>query len=156
MRSEWLSMRRVGHSYHDAPLFTHNQVLTGRRPFYHLGQYAVVIAVQNGERPRRPFNAESLGFSSRLWRLVVRCWDKSPSVRPTVKDLLRCLQDTPPTWAPSPEYPIPDDPNEEAYPDPFSRGERIMMTDALTAGFFLPCCVCSRSGLIGQVVTLFT
>ena len=136
MRSEWSSMRCVSDGYHDALFFTRHQVLTGRRPFYHLGQYAVVIAILHGERPRKPLNAGSLGFSERLWRLVVRCWDKSPSARPTAQDLLRCLQDAPPIWEPPLEYPIPDDPDGKAEPGSLSRSEVVMATGALTSGFF--------------------
>ena len=129
-------MRWVDHGYHDAPPFTCHQVLTGRRPFYHLGQYAVVIAVLNGEHPKKPLNAESLGLSDRLWRLVVQCWDESPSVRPTAQDFLRYLRDAPPAQAFSLEYPIPEDPNEVVGPDSISRSERIMAADVLKRGFF--------------------
>ena len=111
----------------------------GCQPFYYLGKYkyTVVIAIQNGERPRKPLNAESLGFSDRLWRLVVRCWDESPSVRPSAKVLLRCLRDAPPARVPPPEYPISDDPYKEASPpDILSRGERVTATGALTSVFF--------------------
>ncbi|KAF9784796.1 kinase-like domain-containing protein [Thelephora terrestris] len=83
------------------------EVLTGLRPFYHLGTYAVVIAVQKGERPKRPPNARSLGFSDVLWGLTVRCWSKSSTARPTAQALLDCLQDASHIWVPPPEYPIP-------------------------------------------------
>ena len=118
------------------PFFTRRKVLTGCRPFYHLGQYAVVIAVLNGEYPKKPLNAGSLGISDRLWRLLVQCWDESPSIRPTAQDLLRHLRDAPPAWASPLEYPIADDPDEVAGPDSISRGERVMTTDALKGGFF--------------------
>ena len=67
-----------------------------------------MVAVQKGERPRKPENAESLGFSVALWWLVRMCWSESPSARPTAQELLRCLQDASPTWVPPPEYPIHD------------------------------------------------
>ena len=136
MRLGWSSMRWVDRGYHDLPSFTCHQVLTGRRPFYHLGQYAVVIAILNGEHPRKPLNAESLGFSDRLWRLVVQCWDESPSVRPTTQDLFRYLRDAPPAWAHSLEYPIPDDPDGEADPVSLSRGGQAVAMGVLTGGFF--------------------
>ena len=62
--------------------------------------------------------------------------DESPSVRPTAQDLLRHLRDAPPTWAPPLEYPIADDPDEVAGPDSISRGERVMVMDALKLGGF--------------------
>ena len=96
----------------------------------------MLIVVQRGERPRKPIDARSLGFSDRLWRLVSRCWDESPPTRPTARDLLRCLQDISPTWAPPLEYPIPEDPDEEVIPDFISRSERIMAAGALASFFF--------------------
>ena len=82
----------------------------------------MLVAVREGERPRKPVDARSLGFSDRLWGLVLQCWDESPSARPTAQDLLYCLQDISPAWTPPLVYPIPDGPNEEAGADsPFSR-----------------------------------
>lgn len=66
----------------------------------------MVIVVQKGGRPRRPDNAESLGFSDTLWRLTQMCWSESPSARPAAQRLLRCLQDASHTWVPPLEYPI--------------------------------------------------
>lgn len=74
---------------------------------HHLGPFAVVIAVQKGKRPKRPPNARSLGFSDALWGLLVRCWSKSSTARPTAQQLLECLQAASLTWVPPPEYPIP-------------------------------------------------
>ena len=95
-----------------------------------------MIAVQKGERPNKPVDAGLLGFSDRLWGLVSRCWGKSPSTRPTARELLRYLQDISPTWVPPFEYPIPDDPDGEASPDFISRSEWIMGTDVLKSVFF--------------------
>lgn len=43
-----------------------------------------------------------------MWGLVLRCWDKSPSARPTAQELFRCLQDASHTWVAPLEYPIAD------------------------------------------------
>ena len=87
----------------------HPQVLTGLRPFHHLGPFAVVVAVQKGERPQRPPKPKSLGLSNTLWELVRRCWDQSPEARPTAQQLLLYLQEASRSWVPPPEYPVPDD-----------------------------------------------
>ena len=118
MRLEWLSTRQAAATIitYDAPSLTRYQVLTGLCPFHHLGPYAVIIAVQKGEHPRRPPHVESLGFSDRLWELVLQCWDGSPSARPTAQELLHCLQDPSYTWAPPLEYPISDGLDEEVGP----------------------------------------
>ena len=68
----------------------------------------MVVAVQKGERPRKPENAESLGFSDKLWWLVRMCWSESHLARPTARELLLYLRDPSHTWVPPLEYPIPD------------------------------------------------
>ena len=104
-------------NYYNAPPFIPHQVLTGLCPFHHLGPFAVVIAVREGEHPKRPLHVESPRFSDRLWKLLLRCWDKSPSARPTAQELLHCLQDISHPWVPSHQYPISDGLGEEAGPD---------------------------------------
>ena len=101
-------MRSVHYIHRDDHLFTRSQVLTGLQPFHHLSSFAVVVAVQKGERPKKPSDAKSLGLSATLWGLVLSCWTKSPEARPATQELLRCLEDASHTWVPPPEYPIPD------------------------------------------------
>ena len=101
-------MRSIRHFHRDDHPLTCSQVLTGLQPFHRLSSFAVVVAVQKGERPKKPSNAKTLGLSDALWGLVLRCWTKSPTTRPAAKELLRCLEDASHTWAPPPEYPIPD------------------------------------------------
>ena len=125
------------YGYRCVPPFTRSQVLTGRRPFHCLAPCAVVIVVQKGKRPRKPVNAGLLGLSDRLWWLVVRCWDESPSTRPAAQDLLRYLQDASPTWVPPLEYPIPDDPDETGA-DFMSYGGWNTMVGALSSSLFAP------------------
>ena len=69
----------------------------------------MVIAVREGERPRKPLNAESLGFSDTLWRLTTACWSDSSSTRPTAQQLLHYFQGASRTWVAPSEYPIHDD-----------------------------------------------
>jgi serine/threonine protein kinase len=95
-------------AHRSGPLFTPYQVLTGLRPFHHLGHYAAVIAVREGERPGKPLNSESLGFSDALWRSMTACWSKSSSARPTAQQLLHYFQHASHTWVAPPEYPIHD------------------------------------------------
>ena len=65
-----------------------------------------------GERPRKPLDAESLGFSETLWELVQLCWSESSSSRPTAQHLLDYLSPASPSWAPPLVYPakVSDDP----------------------------------------------
>ncbi|KAF9778179.1 kinase-like domain-containing protein [Thelephora terrestris] len=82
------------------------EVLTGLRPFHHLIAPTPVPAVMRGERPIKPFDAESLGFSDTLWRLVQSCWGESSADRPTVRELLDCVSPASYTWTPPPVYPV--------------------------------------------------
>ena len=54
----------------ESPSFTQSQVLTGLRPFHRKFPYTAVSAILKGERPERPLDAKSLGFSDTLWELV--------------------------------------------------------------------------------------
>ena len=84
-----------------------SQVLTGLRPFHHLPGYTPVPAVLRGERPEKPREAESLGFSHTLWGLVQSCWSESSSARPTAQQLFDYLSPAASLpWAPSPDYPV--------------------------------------------------
>ena len=86
-----------------------SQVLTGLRPFYHLYSYSPVIAVTRGERPEKPRDAESLGFSNGLWELVQWCWSESSSDRPTARELHDYLSRASLTWVPPRVYPTSTD-----------------------------------------------
>ncbi|KAF9651759.1 kinase-like protein [Thelephora ganbajun] len=81
------------------------EVLTGLRPFHHLNAYPPVFAVLRGERPGKPLDAESLGFSDTLWELVQSYWSESSSARPTPQRLLDYLSDPSLTWVPPLVYP---------------------------------------------------
>jgi len=82
------------------------EILTGLPPFYHMLAYSPVVAVLSGERPEKPLNAESLGFSDVLWRLLQSCWSESRLMRPTAQQLFDYLSFAAPSWVPPPVYPI--------------------------------------------------
>ena len=86
-------------------LIDQSQVLTGLQPFYHLRSFSSAFAVVRGERPEKPRDAESLGFSNGLWELVQRCWSESNSDRPTARELHDYLSRASLTWVPPRVYP---------------------------------------------------
>ena len=137
MRLGWLSMRSVRYAHRDDHLFTRSQVLTGLQPFYHLSSFAVVVAVQKGERPKKPSDAKSLGLSAALWGLVLRCWTKSPTARPAAQELLRYLENASRTWVPPPEYPIPDGLGGGGAPDSTSEDEQRPKTGVRACSLFV-------------------
>ena len=85
------------------------QVLTGLRPFYHFHAYKSVFttafAILRGERPAKPLDAESLGFTATLWGLVELCWSELGSTRPTARQLFDYFSSPSLTWDPPPVYP---------------------------------------------------
>jgi len=86
-------------------LINSSQVLTGLRPFHHLHTCFPVLAIVRGERPGKPLNADSLGFSDKLWELVQSCWSESSSARPTTQRVFDSLSHASRTWVPPPVYP---------------------------------------------------
>jgi len=62
----------------------------------------VACAVLNGERPGKPLNASSLGFTDTLWELLESCWSESASARPTALQLLGYLRPAALAWVPPP------------------------------------------------------
>ena len=74
-----------------ALLFIHLQVLGGLVPFHNLRSPLVPFAMLRGERPGKPRNASSLGFTAALWELIQSCWSETSSERPTTHWLLDYL-----------------------------------------------------------------
>jgi hypothetical protein len=56
-----------------------------------MSDFAVMIAVNKGERPSRPGLAECHGFllSDALWSLIHSCWAEEPSSRPHMRDIVK-------------------------------------------------------------------
>lgn len=91
---------------HRLSSFTSSQVLTGLQPFLHGSIYAAAAAILGGERPEKPLDAGSLGFSGGLWELVQACWSELASTRPTARQLFNHLSPASRTWDPPRVYPI--------------------------------------------------
>jgi len=60
----------------------------------------VPYLVLSGKRPSRPPNREILGLSDDVWTLAEKCWDRDPSIRPHVADILSLFEATSSRWAP--------------------------------------------------------
>jgi hypothetical protein len=76
------------------------EVLSGQVPFPSCGVYAVVVKVTGGERPGRPEEAEGEWFTDAVWKILERCWMPKPDDRPTIEDVLRCLEGASRFWMP--------------------------------------------------------
>ena len=73
------------------------EVLSGNKPLYMHGRYAVVERVLGGERPERP---EGGWFTDGIWTILERCWKPEPGDRPSVDCVLRCLEEASGSWTP--------------------------------------------------------
>ena len=73
----------------------------------------VTAVVIDGERPGKPPNAKSLGFSDTLWELVQLCWSVPSSIRPAVQRLFDDLSAASRNWAPPLVYPIEVDATDD-------------------------------------------
>ncbi|KAF9642628.1 kinase-like protein [Thelephora ganbajun] len=74
------------------------EVLAGRVPFSRYHCYVVVAKILKGERPRRPEGAEGAWFTDGVWNTVEHCWEPVPGDRPSIKDVLRCLESDSSSW----------------------------------------------------------
>ena len=63
------------------------ETISGNLPFHEDTDLTVFVKVLEGERPLR-----GVGFRSDLWRMLEWCWKSQPSDRPTIEDVLHCLE----------------------------------------------------------------
>ena len=68
------------------------QVLTGTVPFGRKTGPEVVFQVLEGVRPSKPTNAQKLGLSGQVWKLLEDGWQQARELRPSVKDVLSRLR----------------------------------------------------------------
>ena len=69
------------------------EVLSGQVPFPRYDFFAVAVKVSAGERPERPQGAEGNWFIDSIWRMLERCWTPKRDDRPSIGDVLRCLEE---------------------------------------------------------------
>lgn len=70
-------------------------MLTGSMPFHPLRDTEISYKVIQGERPVMPTNADVMGISEDLWRLLARCWHADSTRRPQIGEILQHLSDDP-------------------------------------------------------------
>ena len=76
------------------------EVLTGTVPFPRYNNLVVMRKIIEGEHPERPKGPEAVWFMDDLWAVLERCWSRKPKQRPTVGDVLKCLEQGLETWEP--------------------------------------------------------
>jgi serine/threonine protein kinase len=63
------------------------ETISGNLPFHKHADITVFVMVLAGERP--PRGAE---FTESLWKILELCWSPQPNNRPSIEDVLRCLE----------------------------------------------------------------
>lgn len=73
------------------------EVLGGSKPYGPKISFGTLHNILNGERPKRPRGEAGQLFTDSIWGMVERCWKPQPKERASAKDVLWCLDGTPPT-----------------------------------------------------------
>lgn len=58
------------------------------------------LKVVEGERPVKPEGATRVWFTDDLWKTLNLCWATQAHNRPSVKAVLKCLEEVSGTWIP--------------------------------------------------------
>ena len=73
------------------------EVLSGCFPFFQFADAAVFMGVIKGVRPERPQGA---WFTNDVWGVLEQCWMPHPDSRPSIEDVLQCLEKVSRSWIP--------------------------------------------------------
>ena len=76
------------------------EVLGERTPFCRHPNLTISWKVVRGERPDRPEGAEGWWFTDDIWEALGRCWMPQPGDRPSINDILQCLEKVSSSWTP--------------------------------------------------------
>ena len=76
------------------------EVLSGRLPFSQHHGLAVIGNIIDGKRPRRPRGQGGRRFTDDVWGVLDHCWKPNPWDRPSIKDVLQCLEGASRSWMP--------------------------------------------------------
>ena len=75
------------------------KVLTGRQPFRDMKPPGVPYHVSSGFRPEKPADAEAIGISDSLWKLIQKCWQGERARRPQVQEVVVGVGDAAASWS---------------------------------------------------------
>ena len=65
------------------------EVFTSKIPFEGQKNEVVVVHISRGGRPEMPGNAQLVGLTCAMWRLLESCWQHNPNRRPTMEEVVR-------------------------------------------------------------------
>ena len=78
-----LAQSLVSHS------FGYLQIFTGRHPFDPHSDEQVILLLAKNSRPDKPVHGQ---FTSKMWSLTKKCWNKDPNKRPEIPEVLKKLE----------------------------------------------------------------
>ena len=109
--------RRTKHSDCYALGMVIYEVLAKRVPFFQYQSAAIFWKVARGDRPWRPEGVEGAWFTDDLWEMLERCWVPQPEYRPSIEDVLQCLEKISTSWIPLSPWssPTPDLHTEDSF-----------------------------------------
>jgi len=82
------------------------ETISGNLPFHKDADLIVFMKVVEGERPPRGGK-----FSRTLWWMLEWCWSPKPNDRPSIEDVLQCLEMA--STSPEPSSPMTDEGTDE-------------------------------------------
>ena len=65
------------------------EVFTGEVPFGEVKNEEVVLRILRGGRPEMPTNAQAVGLTGGVWKILESCWQQNPKKRPTMEEVVR-------------------------------------------------------------------
>ena len=68
------------------------EVFTSKIPFEEQKNEAVVLRISQGGRPEMPENAQAVGLTGEMWKIIDSCWQQNPKKRPTIEAVVRRWQ----------------------------------------------------------------
>jgi len=68
------------------------EVFTGKIPFEDQKNEAVVLRISRGGRPEMPGDAQAVGLTDEMWKVLESCWQQNPKRRPTMEEVVRRWQ----------------------------------------------------------------
>ena len=64
------------------------EIFTGKTPFVGQENGAVVLQILRGVRPKMPDNAQEVGLTVEMWKLIESCWQQNPKKRPSIGEIV--------------------------------------------------------------------
>ena len=68
------------------------EVFTGKIPFEGQKNEPVALSILQGSRPKMPEDAQTVGLTGEIWKLLKSCWQQDPKKRPTMEEVVRRWQ----------------------------------------------------------------